>query len=208
MDAQFEKLAKGWLKANRQTLHKYRGEWIAYNGQDGLIAHHKRVSVIVEEADKTEKKYIIKFLHPYTYGGLRRILAIRFRPLKKEMWEPNKTITLTSKRTTQVLEMLVDSGADISTVSLEVGHELGFKVYDDERLEIALGVNGSVEYVIREVQMEIDGHGFKAPVAWLQNEGCDDLLLGREVVFDEFDIEFKQAEEEIVFRKRNPKPAQ
>ena len=202
MDAQFEELAKQWIKANRQSLHKYRGEWIAYNGQDGLIAHNKHVGPMVAEADKTEKKYIIKFLHPYTYGGLRRILAIRFRPLKKEMWEPNKTITLTSKHTSKVLEMLVDSGADISTVSLGVGQQLGFTVYDDERIETALGVNGSVEYVIREVQIEIDSHRFKAPIAWLQDENCDDLLLGREVVFDEFDIEFKQQDETIVFRKR------
>ncbi len=78
MDAQFEELAKQWIKANRRSLHKYQGEWIAYNGQDGVIAHNKRVGPIVEEADKTEKKYIIKFLHPSTFEGVRRFPSIRY----------------------------------------------------------------------------------------------------------------------------------
>ena len=80
--------------------------------------------------------------------------------------------------------------------------QLGFIRYEDEKVDTAWGVNGSVDYVIREVQMEIDGYQFKAPIAWFQDKNCDDLLLGREVVFDEFDIEFRQMDEEILFKKR------
>jgi hypothetical protein len=50
--------------------------------------------------------------------------------------------------------------------------------------------------------MQIDNYTFSAPVAWLQNKDCQEVLLGREVVFDLFDIEFKQAEENILFKYR------
>jgi hypothetical protein len=40
------------------------------------------------------------------------------------------------------------------------------------------------------------------PTAWVQNEDVEDLIIGREVIFDAFDIEFKQAEETIFFKKR------
>jgi hypothetical protein len=31
----------------------------------------------------------------------------------------------------------------------------------------------------------------------------DEMIIGREIVFDMFDIEFKQAVEEIIFKKRD-----
>ena len=39
-------------------------------------------------------------------------------------------------------------------------------------------------------------------IAQLQDPELEDIIIGREIVFDLFDIEFKQADEEIVFRKR------
>lgn len=40
------------------------------------------------------------------------------------------------------------------------------------------------------------------PVAWLLEDDVEEMIIGREIVFDMFDIEFKQADEEIIFRKR------
>jgi len=50
----------------------------------------------------------------------------------------------------------------------------------------------------------IDEHEIQTPVAWLQDSEINEIIVGREVVFDEFDIEFKQAEEKIIFKKRRP----
>lgn len=38
---QLHDLAKRWLKANQKLLRKHKGEWIAYNGEAGIIAHDK-----------------------------------------------------------------------------------------------------------------------------------------------------------------------
>jgi hypothetical protein len=80
---------------------------------------------------------------------------------------------------------------------------LGFRVADREILSEGTDIGGEVQYVTREVDLSIDGHSFKAPVAWLQTKITDaPLLLGREVVFDLFNIEFIQAEERIEFKWR------
>ena len=39
--------------------------------------------------------------------------------------------------------------------------------------------------------------------AWLQDPDLDDMIIGRDTVFDLFDIEFRQADEEIEFKKRD-----
>jgi hypothetical protein len=98
--------------------------------------------------------------------------------------------------------MLVDSGSDISLITLYLGTDLGYALSQGEVLSNGEGVGGSVQYVLRQVEMQIDDYTFSAPVAWLQNEDCQEVLLGREIVFDLFDIEFKQAEEKIIFKYR------
>ncbi|MBL0110178.1 MAG: retropepsin-like domain-containing protein [Saprospiraceae bacterium] len=99
--------------------------------------------------------------------------------------------------------MLVDSGADISSISLEVGKKLGFDRFESEVVEVAAGVNATVEYVLRNIEMIIEEPTFKAPIAWLLNPECVNILLGREVVFDQFNIEFRQKDEVIIFKKRD-----
>lgn len=99
--------------------------------------------------------------------------------------------------------MLVDSGAEVSLISLKVGQDLGLTLADAESKLIAETIGGVVGYVTRDVEMTINEHSFIAPVAWLQiNTGGEQLLLGREVGFDKFNIEFRQADEQIIFTWR------
>jgi hypothetical protein len=111
-------------------------------------------------------------------------------------------VKVTYKGNEMVLDMLVDSGTDFSTISCKVGKELGFKTFEDERPQKAQGVGGTISYVIRYVEIEIEQLKFEIPVGWFLDDTSEDLLLGREVVFDAFDIEFKQKEEMILFKKR------
>ena len=100
--------------------------------------------------------------------------------------------------------MLVDSGAEVSLITNKVGNDLGYALADAESTLLAETVGGAVEYVLRNVEMTIDGYDFIAPVAWLQTEiNTEQLLLGREVVFDRFNLEFRQAEEKIIFTWRD-----
>lgn len=67
-----------------------------------------------------------------------------------------------------------------------------------------MGVGGSINYVLRQVEMVIEETVLSAPVAWLQSDLETDVLLGRSVVFDMFDIEFKQTARQIIFKLVNP----
>ncbi len=100
--------------------------------------------------------------------------------------------------------MLVDSGADVSVISKDFGELLGLTMSDNEKIYSANGVGGGVlKYVERELFLKINGKSIiKAPVAWIQDDRYKEMIVGREVVFDAFDIEFKQAEETIIFKKR------
>ncbi len=100
--------------------------------------------------------------------------------------------------------MLVDSGADISVISKDFGELLGLSVSDNEKIFSANGVGGGIlQYVEREIFFKINNKTItKVPVAWIQDDRYKEMIIGREVVFDTFDIEFKQAEETIIFKKR------
>ena len=50
--------------------------------------------------------------------------------------------------------------------------------------------------------IEINGTKLTIPVAWLQNQNSTDVIIGREIIFDKFDIEFKQKDELIIFKIR------
>ena len=100
--------------------------------------------------------------------------------------------------------MLVDSGADISVISKDFGELLGLSISDNEKIFSASGVGGGVlKYVEREIFFKINNKTIvKVPVAWIQDDRYKEMIIGREVVFDAFDIEFKQADETIIFKKR------
>ncbi len=193
--------ANDWLKHNRKELRKYPGEWIAFNNS-GIIFHEKSGHNVTLMARKSKLDYTLKYVHPLEVSRLIRIVPIRIKALKNDKWQPDYSITLSTKNFSEKLSMLVDSGADISIIPLWTGLDLGLKVAEGELIEKAEGVNGFVEYVLRNLNFEIDGHKFMAPVGWVQTDFVEDILLGREVVFDIFDVEFKQIDEQIIFKKR------
>ncbi len=190
-----------WLRNNRKALAAYAGEWIAFNNT-GVIVHNKSGRIVAQEARQTKLDYVLKYVHPFEIPRVIRILPIRIRSLKNNKWQPDYSVELGTSKATEKLSMLVDSGADISIIPMWTGEDLGLKVDENDYIEKAEGVNGTVDYVIKNLTFNLDGHVFKAPVGWIQTEGVEDILLGREVVFDLFDVEFKQTDEVIIFKKR------
>jgi hypothetical protein len=45
-------------------------------------------------------------------------------------------------------------------------------------------------------------HTLIVPIDWFQNDDAVECLFGREVVFDNFDFEFKQRDRPIIFKYR------
>ncbi len=189
-----------WYKENRYQLKKHRGQWVAFT-KDGIIAYHQKFKTMMEQIDPKISDYVVERVFENEFIEPPKFLPVRFRTVKKHEWQPKYEVQLTFQRTIK-LKMLVDSGADFSLIPKELGSQLGYVRSPGETINQAEGVGGSVGYLLRDISMAIDSHSITVPVAWLQTETCEEILLGREVVFDCFDIEFKQAEETIVFKFR------
>ncbi len=189
-----------WYNANRSQLRKYRGEWIAFTNE-GVVAHDKDYLKLVKTIDNILDQYTIDRIFENEFVDPVRLLPIRFKNVRHHEWQPKYNVLLKVTRS-RSLKMLVDSGADFSLIPKQLGLDLGYELALGEPMNKAEGIGGSVDYVLRTVEMQLDSHIFNALVAWVQTEGCEDIILGREVVFDLFDIEFKQANEKIIFKKR------
>ena len=194
-----------WRNQNRRNLRRnYQRQYVAC-GVDGVLA----ADLVEAEAKAGDRPFIIDWI-PATSSDVN-FYWVKFYGLKKEVWEPLYPVLFTASAAAKLeyrlkqreVLMVVDSGAEIGLISKTLGEELGFSVSVGEKIEIGQGVGGEIEYINRMVDLSIDGHTFKAPVAWILSDvGDTPLLLGREVVFDLFDIKFVQAEKRIEFEWR------
>jgi hypothetical protein len=95
--------------------------------------------------------------------------------------------------------LLVDSGADVTVITRSEGTFLGMSVQPDEPPLRIRGFKGeTVEGYRRMVELQIAGRTFEAPVFWTDSDEVS-TVLGREVVFDLFDIDIRQADQRVIF---------
>ncbi|MBI2652502.1 hypothetical protein HYX00_03460 [Candidatus Woesearchaeota archaeon] len=86
----------------------------------------------------------------------------------------------------------MDSGADISLISKSVGDLLGLKIENNDKITEAKGIGErSVPIIIKKIKMKIGDKLLETRIAWALIEEVP-LLLGREDVFNLFDICFKK----------------
>ncbi|MGB3510060.1 MAG: DUF5678 domain-containing protein [Microcoleaceae cyanobacterium] len=191
-----------WYKANRRELKKYRGEWIAYTNK-GVISHDRDYDKMKSGIDlnSTNLDYVIERIFESEFVDPIKFYPVRMRTLKSHDWQPKYEVKLKSQKSVTV-KMLVNSGAELCLITKKLGQDLGCVKARGEINSKAEGVGDSIEYLLRELEIKLDGHTFTAPVAWSQTDNCEEILLGLEVVFDLFNIEFKQAEETIIFKWR------
>lgn len=102
---------------------------------------------------------------------------------------------------------LIDSGADKSCSFKSIGKKLGidFTDYDKQR-DIAFGLNGKgVPGYIAPLSFWIGKNCITAEIVWLDIKFDPQrhyfFLLGREVIFEQFDIVFQEHQKRIIFRK-------
>jgi hypothetical protein len=187
------------LSPSMERLLPYRGQYVAVQG-DRIIAHPKLAEVL-REAKALAEPFTI-YAIPREFGKLR-ILPIRIRSLGFHFWNPMYNIAWQCPDESWLdSRALVDSGADVSVLPLEFGQQLGFTLAPNELHQQAVGVGGTVDIVLRSAVVKLDEVTTTIPVAWVQDSTFTDVILGRAVVFDLFDITFKQAEETIIFVSR------
>ncbi len=200
-----------WRQANKELFYKFPSEWVAFSPERGIMAHNpsrKAVAEMLLATGYTRLDFIMEYIHPYEVVRPKRIRPIRIKSVKRHEWTPKYPIILRRNDIQLEERMLIDSGADISVISKQTGIDLGLTVQAEDYQQSAEGVGGgSIIYLTKVIEIEIDRHVLHIPVAWLLEDDVEEMIIGREIVFDIFDIEFKQADEEIIFKKRENDPS-
>ena len=91
----------------------------------------------------------------------------------------------------------VDSGADYTVIPYRMGRFLNLERIASEVEEIG-GIGGVIGIRFAVVPMKIEKHEFDCTIAWAQIERVP-FLLGREDVFEYFDITFQQRKGKTIF---------
>ncbi|MBI4617976.1 MAG: retropepsin-like domain-containing protein [Planctomycetes bacterium] len=191
-----------WIEEHQRELARYCGEYVAV-GDGRILAHSPSAGDVIKAGRASGLEFFIMFV-PISWRRVR-IYPIRTRSIRRTSWEPLYQVTLAPGTDRQIrVQMLVDSGADVCCISRDTGEELGLVASPSDLRDTAEGLGGTVEYVGRAVEIEIDGHRITVPVAWFQTPEPIDPILGRETVFDCFDILIRQRDREIELRWRGP----
>jgi hypothetical protein len=189
-----------WLSRNIDILRRhYAGQYIAFNLK-GIVSNHAEFEQMMVSAKHSGQKFSVYYVPKRSALGV--FAPIYIRSISRHPWLPLHDVQVNKHGEMLQASMLVDSGADFSVVPLSYGRFMGFEVGESEVCLPVYGIGGVAEHVMRDLTMTIDGHTFTAPVAWLQTDDFKDMILGREVVFDKFNIEFRQADEQIIFTWR------
>lgn len=101
--------------------------------------------------------------------------------------------------------VLIDSGADFCIFDAEIGEVLALNVKSG--IEVQFGgiqsLGGSKAY-IHTVNLEIDGHEFKADVGFSYDISKNGYgILGQKGFFDKFIVKFDLIKEEIEIKERS-----
>jgi hypothetical protein len=195
-----ENLRNNWVNNNKALLRYYKNKYIAYTIEDDIIANDEDLEGVINKAKLIKSDFSVYFVSPLLFRT--RIRPIHFKAIRTHDWEPIREFTISYLDNKLVLPMLVDSGADCSLISYKTGKLLGLQILETDEIDEAFGVGGSVTYIRKRITLTVDDYSLRIPVAWVQDLKYKDEIIGRETVFDAFDIEFKQAEEIILFKKR------
>ena len=152
----------------------------------GILAHDPSRKTVVEtliNSGHSRLDFIMEYIHPYEVVRPKRIFPIRIKSVTHHEWTPKYPIIL--KRNGIQLEerMLIDSGADISVITKQTGIDLGLTVHAEDYQQSAEGVGGgTIAYLTKVIQIEIDNHTLSIPVAWLLQDDVEEMIIGREIV--------------------------
>ncbi len=66
---------RSWINENKELLLQYKGNWIAYTYENGLLAYGQTLREVIEQAEKITTDFII--WHVNKHFGQPRVLPIK-----------------------------------------------------------------------------------------------------------------------------------
>lgn len=196
-----EKKKEYWEDIIRKNPSPYEGQFVVHNETD-IFFVHKDMMVAQAFLKKHNADYdndLGVFLVPHHFGSVR-LRMLKIQSLMTGEWTPMKRVHFILKDGTESpVDMVVDSGADVTFIPKNLGEQLGLIRYPDEPFFQARGVGSVVPYLLRQMRVNIDGIKLQIRVTWGQDDQIGEVLLGRLDVFDHFDVLFSQKKRKVIF---------
>ncbi|MFH1199539.1 MAG: aspartyl protease family protein [Candidatus Micrarchaeota archaeon] len=123
---------------------------------------------------------------------------------------PEIDVRLLNGSNSQKVVALLDSGADTCFIPRSIAERLGFKL--DGTPSVSKGIGGSIPVFDSQISIEFAAGHERAllrdvPVSIPSVDGENTwIILGRSVVFEFFEVSFRQAADQIVLKKAEPAP--
>lgn len=127
-----------WGNQNRRMLREnYRRQFVAYS-PTRLLAAGTDYHQVKANAQKMDEPFLIDWMPALTADV--QFYWIKFYSFSRYEWEPLYPVTLTCGANSEEILMVVDSGAQLSLISREVGESLGFEISKGEPITVGQGV--------------------------------------------------------------------
>jgi len=193
--------AQVWVQQILKTPSEYESKFVVHNEEHILFSSaimlEAEVWIKLNQPNFTEE--LMLFLVPNHFEQVR-LRMLKIKSLSSGEWMPTyPVIFVLPDGGTFKVEMLVDSGADVTYMPFQIGERLGYVKSVGESTLTALGVGSEVSYLIRENKIKIEDTEITIHLLWGQNEGISDILLGRLDIFDHFDVTFSQHRGKVIF---------
>jgi hypothetical protein len=191
-----------WEDIIRKNPSQYEGKFIVHSDTEIFFAHENMIEAenFLRKNDTEQFKGLGVFLVPH-YFGMIRLRLLKIRSLMTGEWTPTHVVNfILDDGKESPIEMIIDSGADITYLPKKVGERLGLVRLQHDLVFEARSVGSIVPYVFRQMQVNIDGIFLSIRVIWGQGEQDEDeALLGRLDIFDRFDVLFSPKKRKVIF---------
>jgi hypothetical protein len=196
-----KKISQNWIDQVAKKSKDYLGKYIVHDGENVYYASTTLTDAnIWMRQHRAENPDLVCLLLSKNFF-FKRILSVRVKSLKNDLWIPQKNIQIFRLDDTPFeTEILVDSGADTTFIPYKLGLEIGWQQNKGDLIREASGVGSKVPYMDKSLQIQIDGHLLTVPVCWCLEPLIDDLLLGREGIFSKFKVIFDEKQEDVIFQ--------
>jgi hypothetical protein len=190
-----------WMQEVLKNSKTYEYKFVVHNTTAVLFASEnlRETQAWVKDNEARFEEELSIFLVPNDFGAIR-LRMLKIKSLSSGEWTPTYPIQFIGEDGALIkIEMIVDSGADVTFIPKKIGQQLGFVKSHGEAVEMASGVGSKVSYLVRKNAILINDIELNIHLLWGQDDKIGDILLGRMDVFEHFDVTFSQSREKIIF---------
>lgn len=116
------------------------------------------------------------------------------------VWIPVARVTVSAGGRRLDLDMIVDTGADLTMIPRQIGSDSGFRAGRAAPSSLC-GISGGAAYFLKSARLSIGPFHFPARVAWVQSDDAP-ILLGRTDALEKLVVEFDGPQRRTTMRSR------